>query len=383
MNGLHLLDCFEPEAVKLERVRYFQRQLLTADDMETDQEYFRQKLRRHNRFMHGWGVVCGLEVLVAPTQEQPWRIEIAPGYVLFPYGDEGFVAKSTFLNLADCGEGAETDPCDPETWQKRGTGVGRELFIAIKYAQCKARPVKAMPPGCGCDELPCEYSRIRDSYQVECLSALPPSHLEPPPEHTLCDYVQGRALPPCPPCPADPWVVLAKVTLPASPSTNLEKNDIDNFVRRQIFSTAILQQQLIECCCEKGEPLPLAPPVVTEVDPPHDTAFDESNAPSSIVLTFSQNLQLGTVDESTIFIRKQPAGGPNEPVLGNVTYNEQTRTATFTPSGPLLSGIYTVTALGDGDPHIKGLSGMRLDGNKDTFEGGNFKSNFEIRPALY
>src|SRR5947209_10205738 len=46
----------------LERVHFFPRQLLTADDMDAEQHYFRQKLRRHTRFLHGWGVVCGCEV---------------------------------------------------------------------------------------------------------------------------------------------------------------------------------------------------------------------------------------------------------------------------------------------------------------------------------
>ena len=36
------------------RVRYFPRQLLTADDMRTEQEYLREKLRRHNRLLHRW-----------------------------------------------------------------------------------------------------------------------------------------------------------------------------------------------------------------------------------------------------------------------------------------------------------------------------------------
>ncbi len=37
----------------LERVHYFPRQLITANDMTAEQDYFRQKQRRHNRFLHG------------------------------------------------------------------------------------------------------------------------------------------------------------------------------------------------------------------------------------------------------------------------------------------------------------------------------------------
>jgi hypothetical protein len=35
---------------------------LTAEDLELEQEYFHEKLKRHNRSLHGFGVVVGLEV---------------------------------------------------------------------------------------------------------------------------------------------------------------------------------------------------------------------------------------------------------------------------------------------------------------------------------
>lgn len=50
----------------LTRPRYFNGQLLTADDLQAEQNYFREKLRRHNRCLHGWGVVRGLEVTQDP-----------------------------------------------------------------------------------------------------------------------------------------------------------------------------------------------------------------------------------------------------------------------------------------------------------------------------
>ena len=48
--------CDEP----LLRLRYFPGQLMTADDMRAEQEFLLKKARRHNRFLHGWGVTCGL-----------------------------------------------------------------------------------------------------------------------------------------------------------------------------------------------------------------------------------------------------------------------------------------------------------------------------------
>src|SRR3954468_3759064 len=76
-----------------ERPRYFPRQLITPDDLTAEQDYSRAKGRRHNRLLHGWGVVCGCKVTEAPAAKgQPnppdWTVQIEPGYVLGPQGDE-------------------------------------------------------------------------------------------------------------------------------------------------------------------------------------------------------------------------------------------------------------------------------------------------------
>lgn len=253
MPDLALLDCQEPESVKLQRVRYFQRQLLTADDMVTDQDYFRQKLRRHNRFLHGWGVVCGLGVVPDPEPLAPWRVFVEPGYALGPQGDEIFVGAGVSIDLAECGPGATTDPCDPAVLHPGTSDQGSEVFLAIRYAECVANPVRALPAGCGCEEEICEYSRICDSFQVECLEELPPSHAPQPDPATLCDILAGNQVVPCLPCPTEPWIVLARIALPASPLNEITEAMIENAARRQIFSTAVLQEQLIACCCDREE----------------------------------------------------------------------------------------------------------------------------------
>src|SRR6516165_1991752 len=112
MPNMTLTECLQPETVTVERVNYFPRQLLTADDMFADQEYFLLKLRRHNRFLHGWGTVCGLVVTAAPTSDLPWQVQIGAGYALGPYGDEIYVAEPVSLDLASCSAGP-TDPCEP------------------------------------------------------------------------------------------------------------------------------------------------------------------------------------------------------------------------------------------------------------------------------
>lgn len=245
-------DCIPGGAVALERVRYFNRQLLTAEDMTTEQNYFLQKLRRHNQFLHGWGVVCGLGVTPSPIADLPWQVQIDAGYALGPYGDEIFVGEPFLVDLAKCGPNAATDPCEPSLITG-GSGIntgkrGVSVYIAIKYAECLARPVVAMPPGCGCGDDVCEFSRIADSFEVQCLAQSP--DILKSVIVTLCDIVEHGAIAPCPPCSDNPWVVLARVDLPAAPSTAIAASNIDNTERRIVLSTTVLQEQLIACCCD-------------------------------------------------------------------------------------------------------------------------------------
>ena len=73
------------------RPNYFSGQLLTADDFRAEQDYGREKLRRHNRWVHGPGIVSGLSVTVEPTSES--TIAIAPGMAITPTGEEIVVSQ--------------------------------------------------------------------------------------------------------------------------------------------------------------------------------------------------------------------------------------------------------------------------------------------------
>jgi hypothetical protein len=54
---------------ELQRLTYFYGQLLGPKDLQGEQAYLREKHRLANRLLHGWGVVCGLEVEPAPEDE--------------------------------------------------------------------------------------------------------------------------------------------------------------------------------------------------------------------------------------------------------------------------------------------------------------------------
>src|SRR5215467_12210183 len=65
------------------RVRYFDGQFLSVDDLTTEQSYFGEKQRLRNRLLVGWGIVSGLEVSVGKTV-----VTVSPGVALDPDGNE-------------------------------------------------------------------------------------------------------------------------------------------------------------------------------------------------------------------------------------------------------------------------------------------------------
>ena len=56
---------------RFERVKYFYGQLLGVREFQSEQAYFFEKHRLHNRYLHGYGVVCGLEVIPCIAPRDP------------------------------------------------------------------------------------------------------------------------------------------------------------------------------------------------------------------------------------------------------------------------------------------------------------------------
>ena len=56
-------------AITTERLRYFTGRHMTARDFADEQSYHRSHRLLHNRMLHGWGIVCGLEVRHHPNPD--------------------------------------------------------------------------------------------------------------------------------------------------------------------------------------------------------------------------------------------------------------------------------------------------------------------------
>src|SRR5215207_5335421 len=227
------VTCAPGGPASLERVRYFQRQLVTAADLNQTQDYHRAQMRRHNRMLHGWGVVCGCEVVPA---QGDYLVTVQPGYVLGLQGDEIVVDGPLTIDLRREGlDGNATGSCAEQSdpWcsgVQVARGLGAPLYLAVAYAECPSRPVRLQPAGCGCEDGQCEYSRIRDGFAIRILENLPASHAalaNKPPSLVACPR-------PCPDCITEPWVVLAQIT---PQGKTITPNDIDNVTYRRYAIT--------------------------------------------------------------------------------------------------------------------------------------------------
>lgn len=105
----------------LQRVHFFAGQLLTAEDLRAEQEYVLERLRRHNRWLHGWGVVAGLELAVDDE-----RVVVEAGLALDCRGNEIVVEDRTTLAL----------PSDGPTW-----------YLLLSGTESPTSPVPVLDPG--------------------------------------------------------------------------------------------------------------------------------------------------------------------------------------------------------------------------------------------
>lgn len=160
------LDC-------LCRPRFFAGQLLTEDDLNRLENYVVNKNKLHNRYLHGWGVVCGLEVVCDPCGQ---GVVVRSGYALAPCGEDIVVCADQSVDV--CGliqacRPPDATPCPPAvalgtstpTYSSYvGLGVGQPAsgpcgdtvdrwVLAVCYDEQTSRGVMPLRPkssACGC-----------------------------------------------------------------------------------------------------------------------------------------------------------------------------------------------------------------------------------------
>jgi hypothetical protein len=174
----HLPQSCADELPVQERLNYFTGQFLTERDLKDEQGYQIGKHRQHNRYLHGYGAVCGLRVKEHPNPACRDRfVVLEPGLALDCHGREVVVPEAIYVDLQAALAAQKADPT-------MVVGDSKNLLISLCYSECKTEFVPALYADCGCNDTGCEASRIYEGFEVEAKlvtdAQLPKSKLSDP-----------------------------------------------------------------------------------------------------------------------------------------------------------------------------------------------------------
>jgi hypothetical protein len=143
------------------RPRFFDGQLLSADDLTRMQRYILKKNRLHNRALIGWGVVGGLEVVCDPCEDQ---VIVREGYALSPCGDDIIVCQDVKVPICelikDCRSTVAYDDCYSDRLTAAELGCEEALqdwTLLICYDEAPSRGITPLrvSSGGGCARCNC------------------------------------------------------------------------------------------------------------------------------------------------------------------------------------------------------------------------------------
>jgi hypothetical protein len=270
------------------RNRYFYGKLLDVFHFEMEQNYFNTKRWLLNRVVTGYGVICGLQVMLTPDSKS---VYVTPGIALDKCGREIIVCQpsepcrlplptapppaTTTTTTTPGGTtpttpGAPSQPSPSATQQQSVTAApsmpgdcsdtGNWCHLAICYHECPTDPSPAF--GGDCDtQNSCSPGAIRERY---CLKIL--DNKQCPPSTTsnlqqmitggvlnyamLATYVSNQKC--CMPPIDDCCIPLANIQIPVSPS-GYNANAIDINIRPLVYTNDMLYD-LILAWMNQGQP---------------------------------------------------------------------------------------------------------------------------------
>jgi hypothetical protein len=132
------------------RPRFYAGQLLNEQDLNRLDRYIVAKNRLRNRYLHGWGVACGLEVSCHPCGNY---VQLNPGYALSPCGDDIVVCREETVDVCklirDCCTPDE-DPCgNPRPRPEGCDDLTQEWILGICYREAPSREEPVVRSSCG------------------------------------------------------------------------------------------------------------------------------------------------------------------------------------------------------------------------------------------
>ncbi len=160
------------DVVEFNRLNYFHGRALGALDLRREQAYHLDKDRLRNRLLHGWGIVCGLEVTVAektpcdPADDAPNAtvVVVHPGAAIDCRGNEIVVRNPREIVLNDL-----LSPAD----LKAASDGHPSVYLTLAYHEQPIDPTRPLLAA-DCEPIPdCRYGRICETYRI-CASTTRP-----------------------------------------------------------------------------------------------------------------------------------------------------------------------------------------------------------------
>lgn len=124
-----------------ERLRFFNGRLLSAADLQREQDYFRGKSRLQHRYLHGWGIVAGLHVSLDAGD----MVLVTPGFALDCAGNELLLPEPQRVSLCD---------------------MSARCYLTLRYEEIPIDP-QPLPQG------EAEFAAVREAVRLELGSSNP------------------------------------------------------------------------------------------------------------------------------------------------------------------------------------------------------------------
>lgn len=162
MSQQHDEDRDQTDSVleQFERNKFFQGKLMTARDMEVEQEYHAERLHVLNRFTTGSGIAHGAEVSSVEEEDSELTVTIEPGLVLDAYGRPLVIEHSTTRTLP------------------LPSGDSIYLYIRFDRSELESVPV---PEVRGANSEEYMSNRVVEEFEVS-YQETPPESFETPPD---------------------------------------------------------------------------------------------------------------------------------------------------------------------------------------------------------
>jgi hypothetical protein len=235
------------------QTRFFYGQRLDVHHFESEQRYVKGKLWMLNRMVHGYGVVCGLDV--QPGDDHT-SVVVLPGIALDKAGREIVVPCQSAKQ--------PIPPVDPTPPPSSNGGASKPaassngqdccdddyVHICVCFQICDTDPEPVLAGACGSTER-CSPGAIKERYKIEVRQGRSqPIATEP----VIADLLIGNRInypalarwvtEPCGCPPPDTCIPLANVKRPPAGGT-IAATDVDITIRPIVYGNDLLYQILL------------------------------------------------------------------------------------------------------------------------------------------